>query len=136
MKKILFFLILFLFTTACSKINVFGFGKEKSDFEKLKINEALWTASTNLLSNYSNVEKNLKEGLISTDWIITKKSPNSRFRISIYILGSSFIEENLIVFCEKEFNKKGVWTKTKVSEAFIASIKLKKMEDANNYDKI
>ena len=36
MKKILIILILFVLTTSCSKLKIFGFGEEKDKFEKLK----------------------------------------------------------------------------------------------------
>ena len=77
---------LFILTSNCSKLNFFGFGEKKDEFEKLKINKSLWIASNELFNNYPNTKSNLKEGNISTDWIVSKRNPNVRFRISIYIL--------------------------------------------------
>ena len=73
MKKILIILILFVLTTSCSKLKIFGFGEEKDKFEKLKINKSLWISSNKLLNNYTNTQTDLKEGNIITDWIISKK---------------------------------------------------------------
>ena len=73
MKKILIILILFVLTTSCSKLEIFGFGEEKDKFEKLKINKYLWMSSNKLLNNYTNTQSDLKEGSIATDWIISKK---------------------------------------------------------------
>ena len=130
MKKTLIILILFILTSSCSKLNFFGFGEEKNKFEKLKINEYLWKASNNLLSNYTDTKNDLKEGSIFTDWIILKKNPNVRFRISIYILGSDLIEDNIEIFTEKEFNQNGIWKPYPASEAFNASLKKKIISDA------
>ena len=141
MKKILIILILFVLTTSCSKLKIFGFGEEKDKFEKLKINKSLWISSNKLLNNYTNTQSNLKEGSIATDWIISKKNPNVRFRISIYILGSDLIENNIEIFTEKEFNQKGIWKQQAASEIFNTSLKKKiisnaKKLDPENYGKI
>ena len=56
MKKILIILILFVLTTSCSKLKIFGFGEEKDKFEKLKINKSLWISSNKLLNNYINTQ--------------------------------------------------------------------------------
>ena len=141
MKKILIILILFVLTTSCSKLEIFGFGEEKDKFEKLKINKYLWMSSNKLLNNYTNTQSDLKEGSIATDWIISKKNPNVRFRISIYILGSDLIENNIEIFTEKEFNQNGIWKQQPASEAFNTSLKKKiisnaKKLDSENYGKI
>ena len=141
MKKILIILILFVLTTSCSKLEIFGFGEEKDKFEKLKINKYLWISSNKLLNNYTNTQSDLKEGSIATDWIISKKNPNVRFRISIYILGSDLIENNIEIFTEKEFNQKGIWKQQAASEIFNTSLKKKiisnaKKLDPENYEKI
>ena len=141
MKKILIILILFVSTTSCSKLEIFGFGEEKDKFEKLKINKYLWISSNKLLNNYTNTQSDLKEGSIATDWIISKKDPNVRFRISIYILGSALIENNIEIFTEKEFNQKGIWKQQAASEIFNTSLKKKiisnaKKLDPENYEKI
>ena len=141
MKKILIILILFVLATSCSKLKIFGFGEEKDKFEKLKINKYLWITSNKLLNNYTNTQNDLKEGNIITDWIISKKNPNVRFRISIYILGSDLIEKNIVIFTEKEFNQNGIWKQQQASEAFNTSLKKKiisnaKKLDPENYGKI
>ena len=130
MKKILIILILLILTTNCSKLNFFGFGEKKDEFEKLKINKSLWIASNELFNNYPNTKSNLKDGNISTDWIVLKKNPNVRFRISIYILGSKLDGDNIEIFTEKEFNQNGIWKQQQASEAFNSSLKKKILSDA------
>ena len=130
MKKILIILILLILTTNCSKLNFFGFGEKKDEFEKLKINKSLWIASNELFNNYPNTKSNLKDGNISTDWIVLKKNPNVRFRISIYILGSKLDGDNIEIFTEKEFNQNGIWKQQQASEAFNNSLKKKILSDA------
>ena len=130
MKKILIIFIFFIFTTSCSKLNFFGFGKKKDEFKKLNINKSLWIASNGLLNNYPNTKSNLKDGNISTDWIVSKKNPNVRFRISIYILGSKLDADNIEIFTEKEFNQNGIWKQQQASEAFNSSLKKKILSDA------
>ena len=134
MKKILIIFIFFIFTTSCSKLNFFGFGKKKSQFEKYKINEYLWIASNELLKNYIKTESDLKEGNISTDWITLKKNPNVRFRISLYILGSNLIEKNIEIFTEKEINKDGIWKQQRASDEFNTNLKKKIISDAKKLD--
>ena len=130
MKKILIILILLILTTNCSKLNFFGFGEKKDEFKKLKINKSLWIASNELFNNYPNTKSNLKDGNISTDWIISKKNPNVRFRISIYILGFKLDADNIEIFTEKEFNQNGIWKQQQASEAFNSSLKKKILSDA------
>ena len=130
MKKVLIILTLLILTTNCSKLNFFGFGEKKDEFKKLKINKSLWIASNELLNNYPNTKSNLKDGNISTDWIVSKKNPNVRFRISIYILGSKLDADNIEIFTEKEFNQNGIWTQLQASEAFNSSLKNKILSDA------
>jgi hypothetical protein len=130
MKKILIILILLILTTNCSKLNFFGFGEKKDEFEKLKINKSLWIASNELFNNYPNTKSNLKDGNISTDWIVSKKNPNVRFRISIYILGFKLDADNIEIFTEKEFNQNGIWKQQQASEAFNSSLKKKILSDA------
>ena len=130
MKKILIILTLLILTTNCSKLNFFGFGEKKDEFKKLKINKSLWIASNELFNNYPNTKSNLKDGNISTDWIVLKKNPNVRFRISIYILGSKLDGDNIEIFTEKEFNQNGIWKQQQASEAFNNSLKKKILSDA------
>ena len=132
---------MFILTSNCSKLSFFGFGKEKNEFDKLKINEYLWIASNELLKNYTNTQSNLKEGTISTDWFTAKKAPNVRFSIIIYILGSDLYEENIEIFTEKEINKDGIWKQQRASEEFNTNLKKKiisnaKKLDPKNYGKI
>tara|TARA_B100000029_G_scaffold132543_1_gene126455 strand:+ start:11225 stop:11638 length:414 start_codon:yes stop_codon:yes gene_type:complete len=122
-KNFLIFLMLSLLVTNCSTIGGFGFGKKKNQFEKLKINEFLWKASNNLLINYPNVTSDLKDGYVSTDWIILKKNSKNRFKITVYILGSDLIEENLEIFVTKEVLKDGFWKKGQASSSFSDSLK-------------
>ena len=134
MKKIIIILSLFILTTNCSKLNFFGFGKEKNEFEELKINEYLWIASNDLLKNYTNTQSNLKEGTISTDWIRTKKNSNVRFKILIYILGSDIDEANIEIFTEKQFNQNGIWKQQQISEAFNVNLKKRIILNAKSLD--
>ena len=130
MKKVLIILTLLILTTNCSKLNFFGFGEKKDEFKKLKINKSLWIASNELFNNYPNTKSNLKDGNISTDWIVLKKNPNVRFRISIYILGFKLDADNIEIFTEKEFNQNGIWKQQQASEAFNSSLKKKILSDA------
>ena len=134
MKKIIIILFLFILTSNCSKLNFFGFGEEKNEFDKLKINEYLWIASNELLKNYTNTQSNLKEGTISTDWFTAKKAPNVRFRIIIYILGSDLYEENIEIFTEKQFNQNGIWKQQQTSGAFNTSLKKRIILNATSLD--
>ena len=129
MKKIIIILSLFLLSTSCSKLNVFGFGEKKDKFAKLGINKSLWVASNNLLNKYEGTTNNLKEGNITTGWIISENN-KVRFRISIYILGSNLAKDNIEIFTEKEFNQNGIWTQLQASEAFNSSLKNKILSDA------
>ena len=131
MKKIIIILSLFLLSTSCSKLNVFGFGEKKDKFAKLGINKSLWVASSNLLNKYEGTTNNLKEGNITTGWIISENN-KVRFRISIYILGSKRIGDNIKIFSEKEFNKNGEWQMHQVSDAFNTKLKMKIIKDAQS----
>jgi len=141
MKKILIFLTFFIFIGSCSKpnFNLFGFGKKASEFEKLKINEYLWIASNDILSGYTGTQSNLKEGSIVTGWIISKKNQNIRFKISVYVLGSQLLENNLQIVSIKEINKNGIWTQSAMSSAFSVNLKENiflraRKIDPENYD--
>ena len=117
---IIIFIILIscMFLSNCSKLNIFGFGKSKNEFEKYSVNEPLWKSSLSFLSKYPNVETNLKEGFISTEWIISNKNPNTRFRITIYILGLEMLDENIRIVADKENNVNGQWVKVYMSSSF------------------
>ena len=131
MKKIIIILTLFLLTISCSKINMFGFGEKKDEFEKLGINKSLWVASSNLLKKYENTISNLKEGNILTDWIKSDQNA-ARFRISIYIVGSELDVNNVKIFSEKEVNINGVWKKKPINKSFNTKLKMKIIKDAEN----
>ena len=118
MKKIFIILISCMFLSNCSKLNIFGFGKSKNEFEKYSVNEPLWKSSLSFLSKYPNVEINLKEGFISTEWVISNKNPNTRFRITIYILGLEMLDENIRIVADKENNVNGQWVKVYMSSSF------------------
>ena len=118
MKKIFIILISCMFLSNCSKLNIFGFGKSKNEFEKYSVNEPLWKSSLSFLSKYPNVETNLKEGFISTEWIISHKNPNTRFRITVYILGLDMLDENIRIVADKENNVNGQWVKVYMSSSF------------------
>ena len=106
MKKIFIILISCMFLSNCSKLNIFGFGKSKNEFEKYRVNEPLWKSSLSFLSKYPNVESDLQEGLISTDWIVSAKNPDTRFRIAVYILGSNITHKNIKVITDKEISSR------------------------------
>ncbi|GIS78242.1 MAG: hypothetical protein CM1200mP13_16010 [Candidatus Pelagibacterales bacterium] len=63
-----------------------GLEKKKNKFSKLGINKFYGWGFNNLLNKYEDTTNNLKEGNISTGWIISENN-KVRFRISIYILG-------------------------------------------------
>ena len=130
-KKIIIILTLFLLTTSCSKINIFGFGEKKDEFEKLGINKSLWVASNNLLNKYDDFKSNLKEGNILTGWIESDQN-TVRFRIAIYIVGSELDVDNVKIFSEKEVNINGIWQRQEVSEAFNTKLKMKIIKDAKS----
>ena len=132
-SRVLLILILslFLLTTSCSTLIIFGFGEKKDKFTKLGINKYLWVASNNLLNKYEDTTNNLKEGNITTGWIISENN-KVRFRISIYILGSERIGDNIKIFSEKEFNKNGEWQRQQVSDAFNTKLKMKIIKDAQS----
>ena len=130
-KKIIIILTLFLLTTSCSKINIFGFGEKKDEFKKLGINKSLWVASNNLLNKYDDFKSNLKEGNILTGWIESDQN-TVRFRISIYIVGSELDVDNVKIFSEKEVNINGIWQRQQVSEAFNTKLKMKIIKDAKS----
>ena len=134
MKKVIIILFLFILTSKCSKLSFFGFGKEKNEFDKLKINEYLWIASNELLKNYTNTQSNLKEGTISTDWFTAKKNSNVRFKILIYILGSVLYEDNIEIYTEKQFNQNGIWKQQQTSEAFNVYLKKRIILNAKSLD--
>ena len=126
MKKYLIFILTLIFLTSCSavkKINSFGFGKKKNDFEKYNINEYLWKSSYELLSKHTNTNSDLKEGLITTDWFTSKKNLNTRFKITIYILGPIIKNNNLEIITEKQININGEWKKSIVSDSFNKNLK-------------
>ena len=123
MKKIFIILISCMFLSNCSKLNIFGFGKSKNEFEKYSVNEPLWKSSLSFLSKYPNVETNLKEGFISTEWIISNKNPNTRFRITIYILGLEMLDENIRIVADKENNVNGQWVKVYMISSFNNNLK-------------
>ena len=125
---------MFIFTSSCSKLNFFGFGEEKNEFDKLKINEYLWIASNELLKNYTNTQSNLKEGTISTDWFTAKKNSNVRFKILIYILGSVLYEDNIEIYTEKQSNQNGIWKQQQTSEAFNVYLKKRIILNAKSLD--
>ena len=125
---------MFIFTSSCSKLNFFGFGEEKNEFDKLKINEYLWIASNELLKNYTNTQSNLKEGTISTDWFTVKKNSNVRFKILIYILGSVLYEDNIEIYTEKQSNQNGIWKQQQTSDAFNVYLKKRIILNAKSLD--
>ena len=123
MKKIFIILISCIFLSSCSKLNIFGFGKKKNEFEKYSVNESLWKSSLSLLSKYPDTEANLEEGFISTEWITSNKNPNTRFRIIIYILGPEMYNENIRIVTDKENNVNNRWIKTRMSDSFNNNLK-------------
>ena len=137
MKKIFIILISCMFLSNCSKLNIFGFGKSKNEFEKYRVNEPLWKSSLSFLSKYPNVEIDLQEGLISTDWIVSAKNPDTRFRIAVYILGSKITHKNIKVITDKERNVNGTWIQANTSILFNENLqkiiisKAQKLESEN-----
>ena len=137
MKKYLLIILTSIILANCSSIKKigipsFGFGNKKNNFEKYGISEFLWNSSYDILSKYPNTNSDLKEGFISTDWIILKKSPNTRFRITVYILGPNVLEENIEIITDKEVRVNGNWTKTMVSSSFNENLKQLIMSRAEN----
>tara|TARA_B100001013_G_scaffold298732_2_gene199679 strand:- start:528 stop:956 length:429 start_codon:yes stop_codon:yes gene_type:complete len=141
MKKILIIVLACFFLSNCSKLNIFGFGKQKSKFEKNNINQLLWISSQQLFSKYPNVESSIQDGFISTNWITTKKNPNTRFRITVYILGSDLLRENIEVSADKQKKVNGEWINVSASNSFnnnLEEIIISKAKnlDPKNYDEM
>ena len=97
-----------------NKLNIFGFGEKKNQYEKFQINEYLWKATDSILSSYTDTDTNLKDGLIKTDWIPLKKSrQKARIKITVYIIGSSLTKNNLEVSSEKQLYINDKWENKK-----------------------
>ena len=137
MKKIFIIITTCIFLSNCSKLNFFGFGEKKNKFKKYEINEYLWKSSESFLSKYPNVESDLQEGLISTDWIVSAKNPDTRIRITVYILGSNITHKNIKVITDKERNVNGTWIQANTSILFNENLqkiiisKAQKLESEN-----
>ena len=137
MKKIFIIITTCIFLSNCSKLNFFGFGEKKNKFKKYAINEYLWKSSESFLSKYPNVESDLQEGLISNDWIVLAKNPDTRFRIVVYILGSKIAHKNIKVITDKERNINGTWIQANTSILFNENLqkiiisKAQKLESEN-----
>tara|TARA_B100001123_G_C15183897_1_gene976489 strand:- start:774 stop:1199 length:426 start_codon:yes stop_codon:yes gene_type:complete len=124
MKKTLIILTIFFLTTSCSKLNIFGFGEKKNQYEKFQINEYLWKATDSILSSYTDTDTNLKDGLIKTDWIPLKKSrQKARIKITVYIIGSSLTKNNLEVSSEKQLYINDKWENKNTSVSFNEKLK-------------
>ena len=63
-----------------------------------------------------------------------KKNSNTKFRITVYILGLDIIEENLEIITDKEVNINGKWTKTMVSRSFNENLRQLIISRAHSLD--
>ena len=75
--------------------------------------------------------------MISTDWIVSAKNPDIRFRIAVYILGSDIAHKNIKVITDKERNVNGTWIQANTSILFNENLqkiiisKAQKLESEN-----
>lgn len=107
----------------------FFFRKDSEDEEEYtkgtKINNFLWSASLQILSNFPLASTDNKSGLIITDWYSSEKKPSERFKITVLILSNKIEAGSLKVSIHKQIIKNSRWINVDIEDKKNSAIERK-----------
>ncbi|MBX3481306.1 MAG: DUF3576 domain-containing protein [Caulobacter sp.] len=91
---------------------LFGFGgKAKVDKgAEIGVNSYLWRASLDVIDFMPLASADPYGGVIITDWYTDPKTPDERFKVTVYILDTRLRADALNVTVFKQVNSGGTWT--------------------------
>lgn len=90
---------------------LFGLGgKPKVDSSaQIGVNSYLWRASLDVIDFMPLASADPYGGVIITDWYTDPKTPNERFKVTVYILDTRLRADALNVTVFKQVNDNGTW---------------------------
>lgn len=104
----------------------FGGGDKSGDDSSgaLGVNSFLWRASLDTISFFPLSQADPFGGVILTDWYSPPETPNSRFKLNVFILGRQLRADGLRVsiFKQERRSQASAWTDTTVSTETVRSM--------------
>ncbi|MDJ0684186.1 MAG: DUF3576 domain-containing protein [Alphaproteobacteria bacterium] len=87
------------------------------------VNGFLWRASLDTISFFPLTQADPFGGVIITDWYTPPETPNSRFKLNVFILGRQLRADGLRVSAFKqERNARGEWVDTPIANDTVVSL--------------
>ena len=119
-----------------------GIGKKDSENREYNLsknnsyNKFLWKASIDILSSFSSLsDVNEMSGIISTEWRISKKSPNKRYKITALLNSDELDPNSITIRLYKQGLSEGKWITMPVKESSLQAVKNKIYKRAIDYNK-
>jgi hypothetical protein len=85
---------------------------KKPDTKKIEATDPLWTAVSQVTSEYPISFSNFHAHIIQTDWIYKPESPDVRYRFTVRLLGKEPKADNLEVLMMMEKKQGSNWAPT------------------------
>ena len=106
---------------------------EDEDSNKLsRVNNYLWQASLDVLSNFPLSSVDSSSGLIITDWYSSEKEPQNRFKITVLIMSNEISANAVKVKIHKQAIKNSRWINQNIEDTKTLAIERKIIQKAVN----
>ena len=90
--------------------NLFKGDSDVEEYSKItKVNNYLWKASLDVLSNFPLSSVDSSSGLIITDWYSSEKKPQNRFKITVLIMSNKISATAVKVKIYKQVIRNSRW---------------------------
>ncbi len=102
---------------------IFGDGGGSDNSGGISVNSFLWRASLDTISFFPLSQADPFGGVIITDWYAAAETPDTRFKLNVFILGRELRADGLRVSAFKQIRTaSGQWVDTPVGEETVFSL--------------
>ena len=118
--------------------NIIG-GKDKNNGDAITVNSYLWRASLDTVSFMPLSSVDPFGGVILTDWYSDAETPNERYKLNVFVIGSQLRSDAIRVSAFQQKQSRGKWTDvtvdpniaTKIEDAILTRARQVRVAGAN-----
>ena len=103
-------------------LSIFGDKDKKPSGDSITVNSQLWRASLDTVSFMPLTNVDPFGGVILTDWYNDPNTPNERYKLNVFVIGSQLRSDAIRVSAFQQKQKRGKWVDVAVDSSIATKI--------------
>lgn len=103
-------------------LSIFGNDKKASTGDSITVNSQLWRASLDTVSFMPLTNVDPFGGVILTDWYNDPATPDERYKLNVFVIGSQLRSDAIRVSAFQQKQKRGKWVDVAVDSSIATKI--------------